>query len=327
MSKVYTMNECYTMSMSKHIVQSKQWGNFKSSFGTPAVSVDNVQYTIHKIPKTNFSYAYCPKVNPFEINWKKIVASAKDNNVFAINFDVPNIIVGTKEEEKAKKIFEKTKNVRLSPKNTFTKNNILLDISQSEDVLLKNMHAKQRYNTRYAKKKGVKIREATDVRDLNIFLQLQRETAKRQKFLIHPDSYFEQIWELLKEKNMAHLLIAEFDNTPLVAWMLFIYENTLYYQYGGSSVKHKNLQASSLIGWEAIRLGKKYNCSMFDMWGACKNLEDRDDPEWGFTNFKLKFGGKYVEYMDSYDYVLNAPLYNLFNFIYPKALKLLRLLK
>lgn len=315
------------MVMSKHIVQSKEWGEFKSSFGTPAVAIDNIQYTIHKIPKTNLSYAYCPKVNPFDINWEKLLASAKCNNIFAINFDVPNIIVGTDAEKKAREIFEKTKGVRLSPKNTFTKNNILLDISKPIENLLNNIHSKQRYNIRYAEKKGITIREGTTKADLNIFLQLQKETAKRQKFLIHPNDYFEKIWEMLKKKGMVHLLIAEFKGTPLVSWMLFIYENTLYYQYGGSSIKHRNLQASSLIGWKAIRLGKKYGCTMFDMWGACKDLSDKKDPEWGFTNFKLKYGGKYVEYINSYDYVLNAPIYKLFNFTYPKALKILRFLK
>jgi lipid II:glycine glycyltransferase (peptidoglycan interpeptide bridge formation enzyme) len=311
----------------KHIVQTPQWAQFKSQYGTKAVQVDEIFYTLHKIPFTNFCYGYCPKVNPQNINWEKLTQSAKENNCFVINFDTPNVMLNTPQEQQARQIFANQKNVQKSPKHTFTKYNIFLDLTETEDTLFANMHSKHRYNVKYAQRNGVTVRQATTPADYEIFYNLMNSTAGRQKFLIHPKAYYQKIWELLHPQDMAHILIAEYQNTPLAAWMLFTHEGVLYYPYGASSEQHKNLFASNLIGWETIRFGKQKGCEVFDMWGACKDPNDSTDPEWGFTNFKLKFGGQHVEYIDSYDLVLNKPVYYIFDFVYPKVIKLLKLLK
>jgi len=85
--------------------------------------------------------------------------------------------------------------------------------------------------------------------------------------------------------------------------MFFVYDGVLYYPYGGSSSKYRNLQASTLVGWEGLLLGKRLGCKVVDLWGASEDPDDRTDPEWGFTNFKKKFGAKHVKYIPSYDLV------------------------
>ena len=70
--------------MTTHIVQSQECGEFKTKYGTPAIRVGNVQYTIHKIPLLGYKYAYCPKVNPFEIQWPELLDSLNQNKCFAI---------------------------------------------------------------------------------------------------------------------------------------------------------------------------------------------------------------------------------------------------
>lgn len=313
--------------MFQHVVQSPEWGEFKTAFGTPAVRVGGVQYTKHKLPFTNLCYAYCPKVDPFGIEWEPLTASLEENNCFAINFDVPYVQKGTPEASKAREIFESRPQITRSPKNTFTKYNILLDISVPEEELLMNMHTKHRYNARKAEKEGVKVRQARDSKDFELFYGLLEETGKRQKFLNHPKEYYSKIWEMFYPKNMAHILIAEHEKEPLAAWMLFTHDNVLYYPYGGSSDTKRNLFASNLIGWEAIKLGREHGCTLFDMWGACKDPNDKNDKEWGFTNFKIRFGGKHIEYMDSYDYVLNNPAYMFFNTFYPKVMRVLKAIR
>lgn len=311
-----------------HIVQTDEWGRFKSQFGTKAVRVGDIQYTIHKIPHTNFNYAYAPKINTKKIDWNELINSLRKNKCFVLNLDVPNVLKNSEEEEKFLMDLEKSKlNIKKSTKNTFTKNNVLLDLKPSEEDLLSNMHSKHRYNIRLAEKRGVLIRYARTEKDFNIFMELLEETAKRQNFLIHPRKYYKTLWELFAPRQMAEILIAEYAEEVLATWMLFVYENTLYYPYGGSTSKHRNVFASNLIGWEAIKYGKKRGCELFDMWGACKDLDNTKDPEWGFTNFKLKFGGKYVEYTDSYDLILNKALYYGFSISYPKAIAFLKLIK
>jgi lipid II:glycine glycyltransferase (peptidoglycan interpeptide bridge formation enzyme) len=109
--------------------------------------------------------------------------------------------------------------------------------------------------------------------------------------------------------------------------MLYVYDGVLYYPYGGSSDQHRNVFASNLVAWETIQLGKRLGCTSFDMWGAAKDPTDTKDPWWGFTNFKLKFGGYLVEHLDSYDLIINPPFYYLFNLAQKLRWMLLRFLK
>ena len=311
--------------MQQHIVQSPEWGRFKTEYGTKAIRVGKVQYTVHKIPLTNKNFAYSPKINPLLVDWDELKASLMENKCIAINFDVPNIIKNSEQEPSAKADLQR--NCVKSPNDTFAKYNIIMDIKPTLEEIEGNFHKKLKYNIHYAQKKGVKVTQATSLEDFERFYTLLKETALRQRYFIHPKKYYQLIWEHFKPLGMCHILNAEFEGETLASWMLFSYEKTLYYPYGGSSEKHKNLFASSIVAWEAIKLGKYLDCSTFDMWGAAKDPMNQNDPWYGFTNFKMKFGGKHVEYIDSYDLVINMPLYKLFNLSNELRWKILRILR
>ncbi|MBI2022932.1 peptidoglycan bridge formation glycyltransferase FemA/FemB family protein [Candidatus Daviesbacteria bacterium] len=129
---------------------------------------------------------------------------------------------------------------------------------------------------------------------------------------------------------MARLLLAFYKKTPVVAWMLLNFKDTLYYPYGGSSFLYKEAMASNLVAWETIRLGKKMGLKKFDMWGALGPDAAPSDPWFGFHRFKQGYGGRLVEYLGSFDIVFNKPLYSIFTRI-DKSTKLkvslLKLLK
>ena len=315
------------MSPSKiHIVQSPEWGEFKTAYGTTAVRVENIQYTKHKIPFLNLYYANSPKVNPFEINFEFLEKSLRENNCIAVNFDVPNVLADSEEAPKALEILRK--HCVKSPKNTFAKWTVILDITLSLDELFAGMHEKHRYNIKQAQKKGVVVKRAESLEDFEVFYDSLRETAQREKYYIHSKKYYQLIWEIFSPKGMCYILTAgSLDNKPLASWMFFIYDGVLYYPYGGSFTNDRNLHAGNLVAWEGIKLGKELGCQVFDMWGASEDVTNTLDPWWGFTNFKMKFGGRHVEFIDSYDFIINKPLYYLFNFAYKLAWKILKMLK
>ena len=309
-----------------HIIQSPLWEKFKSSFGTPTVRVGDVLYTKHSIPFTPYYYAYCPKVDPFSIDFDALRASLKRENCIAINFDVPNILKDSPQAQEAEALFEEAGCVK-APKTTFTQWNLLLDLMPPLDTLLANMHPKHRYNIRLAERKGVQVTHYTngDPTGIDVFLDLLHQTALRQGFFIHPDRYYKLLWDILSPTENAHIIVASYNNEPLAAWMFLIYDGVIYYTYGGSAGVHRELHASNVLGWEGIKLGKSQGCTLFDLWGSAEDPEDRSDPYWGFTNFKLKFGAKHVTYIDSYDLVLNPVLYPLFNFANKLRWQVLRL--
>ncbi len=308
-----------------HIVQSPLWGQFKTKMGTPAIRVGDIQYTKHKIPLSDLYYGYAPKINPTTIDFETLKNSLKEENCVAINLDVPNVEKDTPAGNEAQELL--AKHCIKAPKDTFAKSTIILDLNESSEEILKNMHKKHRYNIRYAAKKGVVVRKGTTEADFETFYEILHECAVRQKYFIHSKTYYKTIWEMFSKENKAHILIAEHEEKPLSAWFLFNHEDILYYPYGGSLAEKTNLQHSSAVGWAAIELGKNLGCHTFDMWGSLDDPTDTTDPWFGFTQFKMRFGGKHITFIDSYDFVINPSMYKLFNTANTLRWKVLKLIK
>lgn len=302
--------------LQKHIVQSELWGQFKQSFGTQSLQVGDLLITKHKIPFLPYYVGYCARVNFFDqkFGWNELKQVSRQHKIAFIRFDVPNITTEQIKRNQGQKILQEIKTqCVLSPRSTFAKWNVLLDLTKSEQQLIEQLNQKTRYNVRLASKKGVTCKIQNDEQGFEIFFDLLSKTAKRQKYLIHPKSYYKKLFDLFRSQNMLNILVCYHQEVPLASWLLLNYADTLYYPYGGSADQNRNTMASNLIAWEAIKLGQNLNCKVFDMWGA---TNDKNDPWWGFTHFKLGYGGQLVEYINTYDFVVNKFIYYLFNFSY-----------
>ena len=77
--------------------------------------------------------------------------------------------------------------------------------------------------------------------------------------------------------------------------------------------------------WEMIRWGKTQNCQQFDMWGSLGPNPDETNPWFGFHRFKKGYGGQLQEFIGTYDFVLDFPIYKLFRLADDLRWKLLRL--
>lgn len=299
-----------------HPMQSWEWGEFRKSIGTDVERYgiyDNeklitaFQLTFHPIPFTAYTIGYLPKGSFPDADLAQALAQiAREKRCAFIKLE-PNVIQNVSDRAATAFI--------ASPKSLFTEHNFILDLTQPEDELLKNMHPKTRYNIRVAEKNGVKIEERTDGAALEIYLKLYFETTKRQSYHGHTPEYHRAVWKTLREADMARFLIATYQDEPLTAWMLVNFHDSLYYPYGGSSEKHRNVMASNLVAWEAIKLGKKMGLKNLDMWGALGSGADPNDPWYGFHKFKQGYGGELVKYIGTYDLVFNWPIYILFTII------------
>ncbi len=286
-----------------HVIQSFEWGEFRKSLNIPLLRfglfsggkmIKAFQLTLHKIPFTKKYVGYLPKGPAPD---KELAAAlkkiGKENNCAFIKVE-PDILI-----ENVKLKIENS--FRLSPRPLFTKYNFILDLTKSEEQLLKDLLPKTRYNIRVAQKHGLKVEERTDDEAFKIYLKLYFETTKRQKYHGHNEYYHKKVWEELKKNKMARILIASFKGEPLTAWMLLNFKDALYYPYGGSSKIHSEVMANNLIAWEAIKLGKKLKLKSFDMWGALGPNANPKDHWYGFHRFKMGYGGKLVEYIGTYD--------------------------
>ncbi len=214
-----------------------------------------------------------------------------------------------------------------SSRPLFTKHTFQIDLTRGEDELLTRMNSKTRYNVRLAQKKGVKVVEDNSDRFFEAYLKLQKETTRRQKFFAHDEKYHRQLWKTLRPAKTAYLLHAVYKEEILVSWMVFLFNQVLYYPYGGSSVNFRNLMPSNLMLWEAIRWGKKHQAKIFDLWGSLGPNPDINDPWYGFHRFKEGYGGRLVEFIGSYDFIINPTLYKLYNLAENVRWKILTSLK
>lgn len=310
-----------------HPLQTWEWGDARKKTGVEVLRLSDgrnaFQLTIHPLPPTpynllpKYKIGYLPRsVFPAKDVLDFLLDYAKKNKIIFIKIE-PNILKSSesKIQNYELKILNSKFSILNSPHPLFPTWTQILDISPTEEDLLKSFHSKTRYNIRLAEKKGVIVKEMSSDEGFKIFSKLYFDTCKRQKYFGHTPKYHQIIWDNLK-KDIAHILVAFYNNVPLAAYELFYFKNVLYYPYGGTSVEHRNLMASNLLMWEAIRFGKKLGAEKFDMWGSLGPNYDPTNPWSGFTRFKEGYGTKFVDFIGSYDLVINPILYKIYNAVY-----------
>lgn len=308
-----------------HPVQSWEWGEFRKKTGNRVVRlglfsgkrlIEGYQLTIHRIPHTNLKlgvFLKGPKPNKEMLEC--LQEFAKNENLVFIRME-PNTV--KHKTENAKRIEGLLK--RSGAKHGrpfFTKSTFLIDLTKSEGELLAAMHPKTRYNIRVAQKHGVEIIEDNSPEALGAYLNLMDETTRRQNFYAHTEKYHRLMWENLHSAGIARLLVARYKDEIITTWVLFVWKDTLYYPYGASTEKYKNVMANYAMMWEAIKLGRKLGLKAFDLWG-------REEGK-GFTKFKEGFLPQVVEFLGTWDLVINPVLYTLYRIAEEVRWKILKL--
>jgi len=188
----------------------------------------------------------------------------------------------------------------------------ILDLSKTEEELLKAMRPKTRYNIGLAERKGIKVNIVSgNFNDyFGDFHRLMEDTARRDDFNLHPKNYYRNIFTTLNPYN-AFLTIAEYNGKILAINLVLLFGNTAYFLFGGSSDEYKNLMFSHLAQWEAIKEAKKRDFEIYNFGGV--DAEGIYEIFGGVSIFKKRFGGKLREYSDSYDLVLKPLWYRLYN--------------
>lgn len=309
-----------------HPVQTWSWGEFQKSQGHQIFRFgvfknDKIvsAYTIsfHKIPKTKYSIGTIlrgPKVDEEMLDIVKNIAQ-KQNAIFVkfepdvskteVSMNFPGLVV--------------------SPKVAFYPHTFKVDLTRSEEELLANMHPKTRYNVRVANRYGVEVKETTNDKGFEIYLKLLFDTTKRQGFYLHSQKYHRDLWKILKESDMPHIMLASYQGKVLSAFMLFKLKDQLFYPYGASLDTNREVMAPTLMMWESIKLGQKLKCKTFDMWGCLGPDAKEGENGFGFHRFKQGFNGEAYEYVGTYDFVINPILYKLYNSVDKLRWILLRL--
>jgi len=313
-----------------HPLQSWDWGEFRKKMGQKIERfgifenqkiIGSFQVFFHRIPHLPYTIGYFPKgPMPTSKIMDALKKTGQKNKAIFIKLE-PNV-----EKLKIKSQKSKISKLGLIPgKSLFTRHTMIIDLKKPEEELMANFHPKTRYNIRLAQRRGVKVVEDNSEKTFEQYWQLMKETTKRQHFYAHNKIYHQKMWQIMQAAGIAHLLKATYHNKILAAWILFVFNQTLYYPYGASSHQHRNVMASNLIMWEAIRFGKKEGCQKFDLWGTPGPNPKPDDSWYGFHRFKIGYNPQIIEFIGTYDLILKPRLYQFYKLADKLRWQLLRL--
>lgn len=318
-----------------HPLQSYEWGEFRRNTGVglervgifdQSKLIQGFEVTFHRVPHTSFTVGYMPKgTMPDEMMLGALQDLGKRHNALFIKLE-PNVARDVAHQSAADAITTfLSEHGAVAGRPLFTRYTFILDLKKTEAELMEQMRPKTRYNIGLAQKKDVRIIEDSTERGLEEYLTLLAETTKRQQFYAHGTEYFQTMWKTLGQSGMMHIFKAVYQGKTVTAWVMFVFNKTLYYPYGASSREHRDVMANNLMMWEMIRFGKSQGCTSFDMWGSLGPNPDPKDPWFGFHRFKKDYGGTLTEFVGTYDYVLRPMEYNVFRFVEGWRWKLLRL--
>jgi lipid II:glycine glycyltransferase (peptidoglycan interpeptide bridge formation enzyme) len=320
-------NEFIAENNSESFLQSWEWGEFQKSLGRKIWRIGVIQNSkfiaVALIVKYDLlfgrSYLYCPRgpvigvssikyqvSSIFDFLFSEIKKIAEKEKSLFLRIDPPTSLtpaLSRGEREPAppfKKraggisslIFKKSLS-EVQPKNT-----LILDITKSEEELLKEMKQKTRYNIRLAERKELRIKNyelGIDNKEkfkekFDEFWKLVKETSKRDKFKSHSKNYYWKMLESLattlltptlsrvereyapltsipKQNLQAKLYLAEYNNKIIAANVVLFFGDMAVYLHGASSNEHRNLMAPYLLQWRQITDAKKIGCKKYDFWG------------------------------------------------------------
>lgn len=193
---------------------------------------------------------------------------------------------------------------------------LVIDLTQSEEEILAAMKQKGRYNIKMAGKSGVKVRfsDGGDG-DLERFYKLLQKTTSRNGFHAHDFEYYLKMMKMLGSGGNAKLAMAEEGGDVLAGAIMTFYRQTATYYYGASGEIKRNFMAPYLLQWEMIKLAKEKGYAIYDFLGISPEGAAAAHPWRTVTDFKLKFGGRRLNYLPEQEIVYRPLLFSALRFV------------
>ncbi|MEI8143315.1 MAG: peptidoglycan bridge formation glycyltransferase FemA/FemB family protein [Candidatus Berkelbacteria bacterium] len=300
-----------------NIFQSHEWEQFKLQSGyQKSYRVDGVLVLQKNLPLGR-TMLYAPmvsqptadeimnsesRIKDFMAEIRKI-GNEQNSIFFRLEFDVPvdhdsypiihdSAIVQSFEE--------------MQPENTW-----VLDLSQSEEEIQKNMKPRARYNIRLAEKSGVTVKSGFTAEHLDIFYNLHSSTAIRHGISYRSKDYFARLVECLRPAGLVKIFVAYLDEEPISSHIIISSGDTAINMFGASSTDHREVKAPHLLQWRIIEECKSNGFAKYDFFGIAPS--DDSKHKWaGITSFKKSFGGYQRDLMGSYDLIFKPLEYQIF---------------
>jgi lipid II:glycine glycyltransferase (peptidoglycan interpeptide bridge formation enzyme) len=165
-----------------------------------------------------------------------------------------------------------------------------------------------------AKNPDIKIEKSCDKKELETYQQLNKEVAKRQKFVPFSDRFIENEFDIFSKDNECLWLFGKHKNEVVAAALVIFWSGIGFYHQAASLSKYAKLSIPYLLQWEAIKEAKSRECEIYDFWGYTNPKKYPNHPWAGPTLFKMGFGGQAKEYIKTQDFPLSKKYWPVYLF-------------
>ena len=196
---------------------------------------------------------------------------------------------------------------RRAPMHLAAEHTVIIDLTKSEDDILKSMRRQTRYEVRRADKLGITVTSGNSEALFREFHKVQSETASRQHF-VPPD-----LKTLLAEREAfgkdAKIYVAETKDGQEIAYgLILIHGYEAEYYEAASTDLNRKLPGAYALEWQVIKDLKKQKIKRYNLWGIAPPGQPRHRYA-GVTTFKTGFGGEIVTYVPAHDLIISKLRY------------------
>jgi lipid II:glycine glycyltransferase (peptidoglycan interpeptide bridge formation enzyme) len=318
--------------------QTNEYAKYLQTINWTVKKINGVYYFIRKIPLLG-NIIKIQRPNKFDN--KEIDKLAKKYKPFQIIFE-PDIKTKLLDYRLLTTVYK----FKVSKSAYLPSKTVYINLTKSDEELLKEMHYKTRYNIKKVISQKLKVKSC---KDILTFASLWQRCALSQRGMIIPQKReIIKLYEAFKDKSDILLCYKSTPNTQqstmpschaelssaskilkqvqddppssskqdfgrvnkyekqieddnkLLGGILLVYSDSVgYYMYACSTKEGKKLFAPTILAWEAIKVARKRGMKTFDFEG----IYDERYPlkSWlGFSRFKKSFGGKIIEFPNTY---------------------------
>ncbi len=186
----------------------------------------------------------------------------------------------------------------------------VLDLTKSEEDILKGMRQRLRRALRKAEKYGIEIEKSTNPDDIHEFYQIQLQTAGRHGFVAFSEDFFTKQFAAFAKNGEAVLYTAKYQGEILAQNFMIFYGDEASYHYGVSSELGTKYSGAPLLHLEAMRDARKRGIKRYNFWGIVGE-DETEHRFYGVSCFKRGFGVDELKYTPAHDLIIKPTKYAL----------------
>lgn len=206
------------------------------------------------------------------------------------------------------RLFERELGLKKAPMYLSVEYAGVLDLTKSEDEIMKGMRQRLRRALRKAAKNDIAVETSTDPADIHQFYQIQLQTARRHDFFAFSEDFLTKQFAAFAPHGEAVLYTAKYNDEVLAQNFMIFYGNEASYHYGVSSELGTKLSGAPLLHLTAMRDARKRGIQRYNLWGIVAE-DDTQHRFYGVSVFKRGFGVDELKYLPAHDLVLQPVKY------------------